>query len=106
MRDPVIAVLGVTSPVSVDPVSHVQQFFGDDNFERPWPRSIDPRQVDQHEVRPLPCVKDVTTPDRRIHSSSQHLLERSTICRDEKPFVFELELAKILFGQRSSLFIL
>jgi hypothetical protein len=82
MRNPVIAVLCVTPPISVDPIPHMQQFFGDNDLERPWPGSVDSWQIDQDEVRPLSRVKNVAAPDRRIYSSSQHLLKRATICRD------------------------
>jgi CheY-like chemotaxis protein len=48
--NPVMPMPGVPPKVTVEPVAHVDQFFGDDDFERHWLGPVNARQVDQHGV--------------------------------------------------------
>jgi hypothetical protein len=47
MGDAVMTVLRVSSQVPIEPVSHVDQFFGDHDFERSRARTVDPGQINE-----------------------------------------------------------
>jgi len=48
MRDAVVAMLGVPPQVTFQPVLHVDQLLGDDDFDRPRAGAVDSRQVNEH----------------------------------------------------------
>jgi hypothetical protein len=62
--------LRVPSEVAIEPVSHVQELFCDDHFERPRPRLIDARQVDQNEMIAGGGRKRVSTANRPSYSAA------------------------------------
>ncbi len=49
-RDAVESMLGMAAPVSIDAMTHMQQFFADDNLQRLGLREIDTPQIDQDQV--------------------------------------------------------
>lgn len=70
VRDSVIPMVGVAPGVAVQPVTHVNQLFGDDELHRPRLILIDSFEVDQHGVIAGPAQEAVGTAKRRRHSAA------------------------------------
>ncbi len=54
---------GVASKIAIDPVTHVDQFLGDDDFEGTRPREIEASQIDENEMVAGPGVIRVGSPN-------------------------------------------
>ncbi len=91
MSDAVVSVLRVSAEVAVEPVSHVQEFLGDDNLERPRLRSIDARQVYQNEMMAGCGRKRIGAADRAPHAPSQPAFKDSALGGDPETVRWQIE---------------
>jgi hypothetical protein len=70
VRDAVVSVFRMPPVIAVEMIAHMNQFFGNDNFERLWLSSIDSRQVDQNSVLAERGEKHVCAAERRADAPS------------------------------------
>jgi hypothetical protein len=96
-RDTVISVLGVAAKITIQPVSHVNQFLGNDDFERPWPGEIETGEIDQNEMSAVPGVKRVRSPNGRSDSPPYPLFELPPVGRHAKTIDWQLEPCDVGF---------
>jgi hypothetical protein len=87
--------LRVPSEVAIEPVSHVQELFCDDHFERPRPRPIDARQVDQNEM--IAGRKRISPANRASHPAAQPACEDATLGGDVETVRWQREERDVLF---------
>ena len=78
----VVAVLGMPSQVAVQPVAHVNQLFGDDDFQSPRLRLIDARKVDENQMLVHSRHERVGAADRSDNAAPKPRLENRPVCSD------------------------
>jgi hypothetical protein len=99
MRDTIVPVLRVPAQIAVEPVPHVQEFLGDDDFERARSRLIDARQVDQDEMFTRCSDKRIGATNRASHPSSQPAFEFTTFGCDAEAVCRQVETRNVSLEQ-------
>jgi hypothetical protein len=74
--DTIVAMTSMPAAISIDPVTHVQELLGDDDFERLRLTEIDPTQIDQNKVLLATRVIHISSPDRPADLSADPTIER------------------------------
>jgi len=92
-------VLRVSPVVSIEPISHVHEFLRDDHLERPRPRLIDPRQVDQDEMISGCRCKRIRAADGALQPATQPALENPTLGGDAKPVRWQFQEHDVSFQE-------
>jgi hypothetical protein len=95
MRYAIVPMLRVPSEVAIEPVSHVQELFCDDHFERPRPRLIDAGQVDQNEM--IAGRKRISPANRASHPAAQPACEDATLGGDAETVRWQREERDVSF---------
>jgi hypothetical protein len=97
VRYAIVPMLRMPSEVAIEPVSHVQELFCDDHFERPRPRLIDARQVDQNEMLTGRGRKRISAANRAQHRAAQPALEDATLGGDTETVRWQREERDVSF---------
>ncbi len=102
MGDPVVAVAGVAPVIAVEPVPHVNQFFGNHDFHGPWLILVDAFEVDQDDVVPGPDEIAVGPAVRRRDASPNPGPKRGPVGGNAQAVDRQMEQGDIViqeFGQ-------
>jgi hypothetical protein len=97
MRDAIVPVLRVPPEIAVEPVSHMQEFLGDDDFERPRPRLIDARQIDQDEMIAGRGRERISAANRAPQSATQPAFEDAALGSNPEAVGWQCEERDVSF---------
>jgi hypothetical protein len=103
MGDAIMAMLRMTTPISVEMVSHMDQFFRDNHFNGPGFGLIDSLEIDEHRMNPLPSKKDVGAAVRRRDTSTEPSSIHGPVSRYPERIIGQTQLLDILLYQRPHL---
>jgi hypothetical protein len=97
MRDAIVPMLRVPPEIAVEPVSHMQELLGDDDFERPRPRLIDARQIDQDEMIAGRGRESISAANRAPEAATQPAFEDATLGSDAEAVRWQCEERNVSF---------
>jgi CheY-like chemotaxis protein len=100
LRDAVIPVLGVAPQIPIEPIPHVDQFFGYNHFDGSGLRNVKPGQIDQDEMLRGPRIKRVRAPDRGAHPPPQPTFEYPPLGGDPELISGKVEQPDVMFQMR------
>lgn len=86
-----MTVLGMTTQIAVEAITHVDQLFGDDDVERVRLAQVDTRQVNQDHMFISTRQVRVGATHRGAKPASQPALERWLIRRDPQSLARQLQ---------------
>jgi len=99
MRDAVVAMLGVPPQVTFQPVLHVDQLLGDDDFDRPRAGPVDSRQVNEHQMLALTRRVRVCSADRTGNTAPEPTFECPAVRGDAEITGRQLKERNVLGDQ-------
>jgi hypothetical protein len=97
VRYAIVPMLRVPAEVAIEAVSHVHELLSDDHFERPRPRLIDARQIDQNEMFAGRGCKCISAADRAPQPAAEPAFEHATLGGDPQTVRWQPEQRDVSF---------